>query len=346
MSLEGKVKVSLKILRRLRKLIGVSRITNMHFALALSISLEKLGVIDFLREPRSVDDVASFIGNVKRVDLLRKLMSVLEDEGVLERVDERYKVDMARLEVLKEMRVKNQYFRDFEPLTSGFERVMYEVMLDVLRGKEFDFVSPEVATVFYFQNASPLYAFGREMLLELGGGKKLKGSRILDLGCGFGAEPITILNYLDFDCHLICADFFPNVVDECMHTMVKVNGQNKPLKELENVEFVILDPSMEKNFPIPDEHVDAVFCFALLHWSKHPDKILKECARVLKKGGKLMVVTQLKKDGSRVTAADVALKLMGGNKYYTRGEMEKFLLEAGFKDYTIFLSHMIVAEKA
>ncbi|MBS7248846.1 MAG: class I SAM-dependent methyltransferase [Candidatus Jordarchaeales archaeon] len=346
MSLEGKIKVSLSILRRLRKLAGISRFTNMHSALVLAIGLEKLGVIDFLEKPRSLDEVAAFIGDVKRLDFLKELMEVLEQEKVLQRVDGHYKVNIEQLEKLKEMRATNPYFKAFEPLASGFERVLYEVMRDVLRGAEFDFVSPEVATIFYFQNASPLYSFGREMLLELGGGKRLKGKKILDLGCGFGNEPITLLKYLDFDCHLICADFFPNVVDECMHTTIEINGQSKSLRELENVEFVVLDPSMRKPFPIADEYVDAVFSFALLHWSKHPDKIISECARVLKKNGKLMMVTPLKKEGSRITTADVLLKLEGGNKIYTRKEVEKFLVDAKLTDYTIFISHMIVAKKS
>lgn len=345
MSLKGKIKVSLSLLRKFRALSGISRFTNMHSALALTIGLEKLGVIDFLEEPRSLDEVANFIGDVKRMDLLRELMEVLEHEKVLQRLEGRYKVNIDQLEKLKEKRRTNPYFIAFEPVTSGFERVLYEVMRDVLRGAEFDFVSPEIATIFYFQNASPLYAFGREILLELGGGKELKGKRILDLGCGFGAEPITLLKYFNFDCHLICADFFPNVVDECMHTTVEVDGRTVPLKELEKVEFTVLDPSMRKQFPIPDEHVDAVFSFALLHWTKHPDKIISECGRVLKKGGKLMMVTPVKKDGSRTTAGEVLLKLEGGNKFYTREEIEKFLRDANMTDITIFVSNMIVAKK-
>ncbi len=346
MSLKGKIKVSLKLLRELRKLSGISKFTNMHSALVLAIGLEKLGVIDFLEKPRSLEEVANFIGDVKRLDFLSELMEVLEREKILQKLDGHYKVNIDQLDKLKKKRTTNPYFIAFEPITSGFERVLYEVMRDVLRGAEFDFVSPEVATVFYFQNASPLYALGRELLLELGGGKGLKGKRILDLGCGFGAEPITLLNYLDFDCHLICADFFPNVVDECMHTTIEVDGQTKMLKDLEKVEFAVLDPSMRKPFPIPDEHVDLVFSFALLHWSKYPDKIISECARVLRKGGKLMMVTPVKKkEGSRITAGEVLLKLEGGNRFYTREEMEKFLTDANMTDITIFISHMIVAKK-
>ncbi|MEM3569250.1 MAG: class I SAM-dependent methyltransferase [Candidatus Jordarchaeales archaeon] len=346
MTLEGKVKVSLRLLKNLGSLTGVAKLTRMHNALSVAVGLEKIGVIEFLEEPKSLKEVADFIGDVKRLDLLEAMFEALVEEKVLKKVDGRYTVNVSQLEKLKAMRRTNPYFKEYEVFTAGFEGVMNEVMIDVLRGRDFDFVSPEVATILYFQTSSKIYALGRELLLELGGGKGLKGKKILDLGCGFGTEPITILKYLDFDCHLICADFFPNVVDECMHTTIEINGQTKILKDLDNVEFVVLDPMMKKPFPIPDDYVDAVFSFGLLHWSSHPKEIIKECSRVLKSKGIFMTVTQVKRDEeTHLTMGDVLLKIIGGNRYYTKSEIKGFLTEAGLTDPTIFLSYMITARK-
>jgi len=344
-SLSGKFKCSLSLLKNL-KTIRVAVMGRKVNALALCIGLDKIGVLDFLEEPRTLSEVSSFIGNVKREDVLRELLEVLVDESVLVKQNAHYKVNRAEVERLHEMRRSgNMMFRDSEPLLSGFEKVLYEIMVDVLRGAGFDFVAPEVATLFYIQTASEAYGLGRRLLLELGGGKaSLKGRKILDLGCGFGVEPITILNYLEFDCHLVCADFFPNVVDECMHAEVKVNGESKRLKDLENVEFVKLDPSMRKPFPIPDEYVDAVFSFQVLHWSSHPQEIICEAARTMKSKGTFMTATPMKKR-EKSTTTDVIVKLLGGNKTYSEEELKGFFEEAGLKKYSFFLSNFAIAVK-
>ncbi len=345
MAVSGKIKCSLSLLRNL-KTIRVAMMGRKVNTLALCIGLDKLGVLDFLEEPRKLDEVASFIGEVKRVDILEELMEVLADESALIKHDGRYKVNRAEIERLHAMRHSgNMMFRDSEPLLSGFEKVLHEIMLDILRGAGYDFVAPEVATLFYIQNASEAYALGRRLLLELGGGRsRFRGCRILDLGCGFGAEPLTILRYLDFDCHLICADFFPNVVDECMHTAVRINGESVLLKNLENVEFVVLDPSMRKPFPIPDEYVDVVFSFQVLHWSSHPQELISESVRVLKSGGIILTATPMKKQ-EKSTVTDVIIKILGGNKTYSEEELKELFRNAGIKKFEFFLSNFAVAFK-
>jgi len=340
----GKIKGSLTALRNVGTL-RVSRLFRSVHALALSIGLDKIGVLDFLEEPRTLDEVASFIGDVKNLDLLRELMDALTNESVLTMQDGCYKVSRDKIDELQAMRQSNMMFRSLEALISGFEKVLHEVMVDVLRGAKFDFISPEVATLFYIQNTSEVYNIAREVLLELGGGKsRLKGRCIFDVGCGFGVEPSIILKFLDFNCHLICADFFPNVIDECMHATINMNGQTKSFKELENIEFAVLDPSLEKPFPIPDNYVDATFCFQVIHWSRHPQELLNEIARTLKNNGILMLATYMKKK-EKVTATDVLIKMMGGNRFYSEEEMKLLFEKSGLKKHSFFLSNFAVATK-
>ncbi|MBS7288443.1 MAG: class I SAM-dependent methyltransferase [Candidatus Freyarchaeota archaeon] len=340
----GKIKGYLTALRNV-KTLRISRLFRKVHALALSIGLDKIGVLDFLDEPRNLDDVASFIGDVKRLDLLGELMEALANESVLVMQDGRYKVNRAEIDKLHAMRQSNMMFRSLEVLISGFEKILYELMVDVLRGAEFDFVSPEVATLFYIQNTSEVYNLAREVLLELGGGKsRLKGCSILDVGCGFGIEPSIILKFLDFDCRLICADFFTNVVDECMHYTIETDGQTKLLKDLENVEFAVLDPLIRKPFPIPDNYVDAAFCFQVIHWNHYPQELLNEIVRTLKSGGILMLATYMKRK-EKVTVTDVLIKMMGGNRFYSEEEMKQFFEKAGLKKHTFFLSNFAVAIK-
>lgn len=346
-SVSGKFKCSLSLLKNL-KTLSVARMGRKVNALALSIGLDKIGVLEFLEKPRTLSEVASFIGDVKRMDLLGELLEALAEEQVLVKQDSQYRVNRDEIERLQSIRRsrKNMMFRDSEPLLSGFERVLYEIMVEVLRGASFDFAAPEVAVTYYIQTASEAYSLGRRLLLELGGGKgKLKGKKILDLGCGFGVEPKLILDFLDFDCHLVCADFFPNIVDECMHKEVKVDGETKLLKDLKNVEFVTLDPSMKKPFPIPDGYVDAVFSFQVLHWSSHPQELISESARVLNSDGVFMTATPMKKQ-EKSTTTDLVVKLLGGNKTYSEEELKSFFERAGFKRCTFFLSNFAIAYKS
>lgn len=346
-SVTGKVKCSLSLLKHL-KTLRVARMGRKVNALALSIGLDKIGVLDFLEKPRTLSEVASFIGDVKRMDLLGELLEVLAKEQVLVKEDSHYRVNRVEIERLQEIRRsrKNMMFRDAEPLLSGFERVLHEVMVEVLRGASFDFAAPEVAVTFYIQTASEAYKLGRRLLLELGGGKEnLKGKKILDLGCGFGVEPKVILDFLDFDCHLVCADFFPNIVDECMHAEVEVDGETKPLKDLKNVEFITLDPSMKKPFPIPDGYVDVVFSFQVLHWSSHPQELISESARVLRGDGVFMTATPMRRR-ERITTTDLVIKLLGGNRTYSEEELEGFFRQAGFRRCTFFLSNFAIAYKS
>jgi len=343
-----KFRCAMKLLRNVNSLLSVSRLGRMVNALALVIGLDKLGLLALLESPRSIEEIAAFIGDVKRQAFLEELLKALVNEGVLDGSNGLFRVNKATVKKLYSMRGSHPFFKGAEYLLAGFEEFMYEILVEVLRGASFDFVSPEVATLFYLQNSSPAYKIGREILLELGGGKNLKGKCILDLGCGFGVEPLTILEYLDFDCHLICADFFSNVVDECMHTMVEGESTPlpapKPLKDLDNVEFVVLDPSMNTPFPLPDESVDSVFSFQLLHWSSYPQRIINECARVLRKGGTLMIATPLK-DDNETTTIDVVVKASGGNRIYTESELSAFMEEAGLEVYCSFLSNFMVARK-
>lgn len=314
--------------------------------LKLIICFDKLGVLEFMSEPRSIDEVSEFLGGVKRRDLLIDMVSTLREAGVLVEEDGRFRVDWRMVEKFHAMREKHPFIRVFEVLLRGIENVIYGTALSVLRGAEVNFVSPEVATVLYFQRQHPFFDVARRLALELGGGKSLEGKVILDVGCGFGAGTATILNYLNFNYHLlICADFYPNVLDECARTLVKPPGSPaKQLSELSNVEFVLLDPSMESKWPIPDESVDVVFSFDQFQWSHKPQEMMNEFSRVLKKNGVLILTTSIRSKEKK-SSIDVTTRLFGANKAYSKKEMLTLLKNAGFKQCRVYFSSFVVARK-
>lgn len=312
--------------------------------LKLVICLNKLGVLDFMSEPRSIGEVSSFLGEVKRLDLLEEIFSALEKAGVLIEEGGKFRVDRRRVEKFLAMREKHPAIRSFEILLKGIENFLYKVALDALRGAKVEFVSPEVAVVLYFQRQHPIFDFARRLALELGGGKKLRGKVILDVGCGFGTGTATLLDYLGFDCQVICADFYPNVLDECAHATVKPpNSAVKRLGELNNVKFVLLDPLLNSRWPIPDESVDVVISFDQFQWSHKPQETLNEFARVLKKDGTLILVTSIRK--KEKSFIDVTTRLFGASRAYSKKEMLTLLRNAGFKRGKVYLSSIVVAKK-
>ncbi|MBS7288839.1 MAG: class I SAM-dependent methyltransferase [Candidatus Freyarchaeota archaeon] len=335
----------LKNIRHMRLLLAVSRSLDALAVLKLIICFDRLGVLELMNEPRSVDDVSEFLGGVKRRDLLMEMLLTLKEAGVLVEEDSGLRVDWRRVEKVRAMREKQISMRVFEVLLRGVENVIYSTVLNVLRGVDVDFVSPEVATVLYFQRQHPFFDVARRFALELGGGRSLEGKVILDVGCGFGAGTVTILNYLNFNCHLICADFYPNVLDECACTLVKPPGSPvKQLRELDNVEFTLLDPSMKSKWPIPDESVDVVFSFDQFQWSHKPQEMMNEFSRVLKKNGILLLTTSIRRKRKR-SSIDVTTRLFGANKAYSKKEILTLLKNAGFKQGRIYLSSFVVAKK-
>ena len=50
-------------------------------------------------------------------------------------------------------------------------------------------------------------------------------------------------------------------------------------------------PSGTERFPLADSCVDTIFCYDVLEHVEHPAKILAECFRVLRSGGKLLIGT-------------------------------------------------------
>jgi len=104
-------------------------------------------------------------------------------------------------------------------------------------------------------------------------------ARVLDLGCGWGTVSFALAPMVD---SVVGVDFSAKSVDLC----------RKGARELglRNVDFVRADAS---ETGLPDESFDIVYAVDLLE-HLYPDQtleVLDECARVLKRGGRLVVWT-------------------------------------------------------
>jgi ubiquinone/menaquinone biosynthesis C-methylase UbiE len=170
-----------------------------------------------------------------------------------------------------------------------------------MRQEPIDFVhrfEQEGPAVFSFDQSLSIkiYSGLRKAAFAYVDGEKLRGRRLLDVGCGSGRETADIWLWLKGDVQITAIDpvsgllslaeeQFPEMISEGDH-------RNRPaLTEANRPSFRLMSAM---NLEFPDESFDAVFHSLLLHWVPDPPHAIQEIARVLKPGG-LVFGTQITK---------------------------------------------------
>lgn len=104
------------------------------------------------------------------------------------------------------------------------------------------------------------------------------GETILDLGCGSGIDTVIAARRTGPAGKVIGLDFLPEMLERTRRAAAEAG--------LSNVETV--EGEME-NVPLPDDSVDHVISNGVINLSPRKQRVMFECARVLKLGGKLCV---------------------------------------------------------
>lgn len=154
---------------------------------------------------------------------------------------------------------------------------------------------------------APMY---EALLNEIG---KIRGGKLLDVGCGNG----NLFNCIpDKRYELYGVDFAENMISEA-----KINCGEKAA-------FFTADA---ERLPFEDNTFDIVTCNASFHHYIHPNAVLREMHRVLKKGGTLII-------GDPFIPAIVRplmnlltkLSTEGDYHFYGLSEMKKLFIRNGF----------------
>jgi SAM-dependent methyltransferase len=104
------------------------------------------------------------------------------------------------------------------------------------------------------------------------------GETILDIGCGGGIDTILAAQRTGPAGRVIALDFLPEMLDR---TAAAVRTAH-----LSNVE--LLNGEMEA-IPLPDRSVDLIVSNGVINLSPRKARVMAECARVLRPGGRLCV---------------------------------------------------------
>jgi ubiquinone/menaquinone biosynthesis C-methylase UbiE len=85
-----------------------------------------------------------------------------------------------------------------------------------------------------------------------------------------------------------------------------------------------------ENLPVDDEIADCVFANMLLHHAENPDVAIAEMARVLKKGG-ILIVTDLDEHGFNFLREEQHDRWLG----FKREDIRRWLKQAGLKQVRV-----------
>ncbi|MDP9067629.1 MAG: methyltransferase domain-containing protein [Actinomycetota bacterium] len=104
------------------------------------------------------------------------------------------------------------------------------------------------------------------------------GETVVDLGCGAGIDSVIAAQRVGPAGHVIALDFLPEMLERTAAAAAAAG-----LSNVEPIEGEI------ESIPLPDASVDHVISNGVINLSPRKARVLAECARILKPGGKLCV---------------------------------------------------------
>ena len=104
------------------------------------------------------------------------------------------------------------------------------------------------------------------------------GEVVLDLGCGAGIDSVIAAHETGPSGRVIGLDFLPEMLEKTSRAAAEAG--------LANIET--LEGEME-SIPLPDDSVDHVISNGVINLSARKMRVLSECARVLRPGGRICV---------------------------------------------------------
>jgi SAM-dependent methyltransferase len=157
------------------------------------------------------------------------------------------------------------------------------------------------------------------------------GDVVLDLGSGAGADVLISARRVAPTGRAIGLDM--------THEMLDLARANAAAAGVDNAEFV---KGYIEQLPLPDASVDVVISNCVINLSGDKPRVLREAARVLRRGGRFAISDVVADPGmDDATRADMAAWTGCVAGALTRDEFERSLADAGLVDVEIRETHRV-----
>jgi SAM-dependent methyltransferase len=152
-------------------------------------------------------------------------------------------------------------------------------------------------------------------LLRLGA-----GDTVLDVACGTG-------RFTRAFGAAVGPDGLAIGLDGARTMLAKAVGEGGP----DNVAYLRADAV---RLPLKESTVDGVCCFAALHMFAEPETALDSFSRVLKPGGRIVLLTSARRGHQPARLLETAGGIVSGQRMFDRGEIAASLRARGFTGIT------------
>ncbi|MFX1254354.1 MAG: class I SAM-dependent methyltransferase [Promethearchaeota archaeon] len=286
-------------------------------------SLDKAGIFDALKEPKSIDELVEKFGWEYPSDYVDDLIDVLLNDNILKKVDNKLSLD-------KEFKLEEPEVYAIEDFNAVFEEYA-EGIPNRLKGEFRKYTGRLALYSWDSALASNIYQAIRDSAFGFINIKELYGARILDAGCGPGYETADMWTKLiGKNSKIIAVEPDPDLLNIARNefTMMLAQKGFPGLKweELENPPEFIQGAAQELKFE--DNSFDVVYFSNFLHWLTYPLDGIKEMVRVLKPGGLIFGgqgTTEVTSPWLNLTARVIE----GAHGYFSRKQFLDWFREAG-----------------
>jgi ubiquinone/menaquinone biosynthesis C-methylase UbiE len=141
----------------------------------------------------------------------------------------------------------------------------------------------------------------------------------LDIGCGTGWALGQAARILNNKGHFYGVDISPKMIEKAKENFKGVN----------NFQFI---KANSEAIPLDNDFFDVIICTNSFHHYLHPEKVMKEIHRILKKGGKIYILDPIS-DYWFMKVIDKIIRLMDPAhvKMYSSKEFSVLMENAGIK---------------
>ena len=265
------------------------------------------GLFDYLREPRTFDQILAEFGYVDS-DYTRGLFVMLatDKRNVLNEGDSLYRLNPAQpLPTFKEVLARlDKRYHSLAPYAKGMARYIP----DRLRGRS---VGPGQGLILYGRQMSELldralsnvvYTGMRNAAFALLTRQErawLRGKTLLDVGCGSGREPVELWLHLQGDVRITAVDPAPvllELAEASFSILLEEIALGHP--PLTSANYPVFKDADVTALPFEDDSFDAAFYSQLLHWTPDPRRAISEIVRVVKPDGLIFGIQSGKRQAS------------------------------------------------